>query len=89
MSQGNWQELKYNDAAPNAEVVKYMGQENDGVTVSAGLLRMIAAFNDDQWASDEAWDIQSINADTLSEGGVEVVGSIVRPASRPLPRTEI
>jgi hypothetical protein len=89
MSEGNWQELGYNDPADNDAVVLFLGEENDGVTVAYGILRQIAAFNDDQWASDEAWDINSINADCLSEVGADVVGEIVRPATRPQPRTEL
>ena len=89
VSEGNWGKLGYKEAADNAQVVKYLGQENDGVTVAVGILKQIAAFNDDQWMSDEAWDINSINADTLSEGEVEVVGEIVRPSFRPHERTEL
>lgn len=88
MSEGNWQKLGYDAPAPNEEVVKFLGAENDGVTVAVGVLKQLAAFNDDQWASDEAWDVNSINADALNDGGVTPVGAIRRPAIRPQPRTE-
>lgn len=87
-SEGNWKDLGFMVPAPNDEVVRFLGTENDGVTVAVGILKQLAAFNDDQWASDEAWDINSINADTLNEGGTQPVGTIVRPATRPQPRTE-
>jgi hypothetical protein len=76
---GNWDELGYCDPAPNEEVVRILGTANDGVPVAVGLLKMIAAFNPAQRASDEVWrDISGINADAL---GDKKTPKIVRPLS--------
>lgn len=89
MSEGNWQALGYAAAAPNKEVVRILGAENDGVTVAVGVLRQLAASNASAWDDPETWGpLNSINADVLSEGGVDVIGTIVQPAKRPLPRIE-
>lgn len=86
---GNWKDLGFLETAPNDEVVKYLGKENDGVTVAVGILKQIAAFNDDQWDSDEVWSsLQPINADSLAQGCQIITGEITKPAKRPVKRTE-
>ena len=95
---GNWNARGFENAAPNADVVKYLGKENDGHPVTIGILRQLAALDDSGWGSDEVWrDISGQNRDAFSDGAEHAghdfdptsVPDIKRPASRPVKRTEL